>query len=96
MNKLPEAEHAARMELYRQGLSDREIGEKVYLSPEGALYWRKKNGLPANRKPRPARLDYARMRQLLESGLQPKQVAARMGCSGQSVYDFIKRDRAGG
>ena len=96
MNKLPEAEHAARMELYRQGLSDTEIGERIYLTQPGVVYWRKRNGLPPNRKPRPARLDYARMRQLLDSGLQPKQVAARMGCSGQSVYDLVKRDRAGG
>lgn len=55
MNKIPEAEHAARMELYRQGLTDKEIGSRLYITPSTICIWRKNNGLPRNIQPRKQR-----------------------------------------
>ena len=48
MNKLPEAEHAARMELYLLGLTDAEISRRLYITPSTICIWRKNNGLPRN------------------------------------------------
>ena len=99
MNKLPALEHAARMELYLRGLTDKEIGKRLFLAPQTVHRWRKSRGLPCNHKRTDTKLDYARMQYLLESGLLPSQVVRKMGCSPRMVYQFarmIKRDRAGG
>ena len=55
MNKLPEAEHAARMELYLLGLTDAEISRRLYITPSTICIWRKNNGLPRNFQPRKQR-----------------------------------------
>ena len=41
-------DHALRMSLYRLGLSDREIAERVYVVPMAICKWRKKCGLRPN------------------------------------------------
>ena len=99
MNKLPESEHAARMELYLMGLTDKEIGKRLFLAPQTVHRWRQSKGLPCNHKRTDTKLDYTRMRQLLESGLRPSQVVREMGCSPRMVYQFarlLRRDRTGG
>lgn len=39
-----------RMILYREGMNDHEIGKIQQVSPTSVLRWRKRNGLPPNRK----------------------------------------------
>ena len=41
-------ENEQRMQLYKMGLSDYEIGEILYLSFNAIFRWRKKRGLPCN------------------------------------------------
>lgn len=41
---------AERMELYNQGLTDKQIADKLLLDKSTIRYWRKKNGLPTNAK----------------------------------------------
>ena len=39
------------LELYNQGLTDREIGEKLFVSSSSICGWRHRRGLPANYSP---------------------------------------------
>lgn len=41
-----QTEHERRLELYQQGLNDREIGEAVGLTASGIKSWRGRHGLP--------------------------------------------------
>lgn len=45
---LTREENRRRMELYRKGLNDKEIGDRLFLTPTTIVYWRKKNGLHPN------------------------------------------------
>ena len=45
---LTHQDHALRMSLYRLGLSDREIAERLYTVPMTICAWRKKYGLRPN------------------------------------------------
>ena len=42
-------DHDKRLELYRQGLTDREIAERLNYSRSTIRGWRERNGLPMNR-----------------------------------------------
>ena len=50
MYKLTEQEEKERMDLYKQGLDDRQISDKLHLSKGPIWMWRKKKGLPSNKK----------------------------------------------
>ena len=43
-------EHQERLQLYSQGLNDREIAEKLYLTQSAIIRWRQINNLPSNAK----------------------------------------------
>lgn len=47
-------EHERRLHLYRQGLNDREIAERLYLTPEAITIWRRASKLPAHNQHRKA------------------------------------------
>lgn len=46
-----QARYQKMMELYQQGLEDAEIARKVFVQTPSVFSWRKRNGLPANRRP---------------------------------------------
>lgn len=48
----------ARMKLYKQGLNDKEIGEKLNVSASAIGYWRRKQGLSKNIKEFPVKYNY--------------------------------------
>ena len=48
MNRLSPEEEAQRMDLYKQGLTDKGIAEKLYVSWQTINIWRTKRGLSAN------------------------------------------------
>lgn len=48
--RISKEENVLRLELYRQGYSDREIAEKVGITQQGVYRWRVRNDLPANKK----------------------------------------------
>ena len=45
---LPEEENQKRIDLYKQGLTDKEIAAKCFVCKDAIFYWRKKRGLPPN------------------------------------------------
>jgi len=49
---LSDEEEEQRMRLYRQGLNDREIAERLGLTTRAIHLWRRRRGLPANRSTR--------------------------------------------
>lgn len=50
-DKERQARYQKMMELYQMGLNDAEIARAVFVLTPSVCSWRKKNGLPANRKP---------------------------------------------
>lgn len=50
--KLPPEEDAERLRLYEAGWIDREIGHTLHCCQETISQWRRKRGLPPNKKPR--------------------------------------------
>ena len=47
-----------RLKLHKQGLNDKEIGEKLNVSPSTISYWRRDQGLPRNIKDFPIKYNY--------------------------------------
>lgn len=45
---LTDKENEQRMALYQKGLNDKEIGDRLFLTPTTIVYWRQKNGLHPN------------------------------------------------
>lgn len=52
MPRISEQEEKQRLELYNQGLVDREIAERLGMTKSGISNWRESRRLPANRKRR--------------------------------------------
>ena len=53
MNILSKTKHEQRLELYKQGLTDAEIAQKVGVHLTTIYEWRRKQGIPPNRKKKP-------------------------------------------
>lgn len=85
-------DHEKRMALYNQGLSDQEIGEKLYLSYATIAYWRKINGLPSNSEHRRItpgmEVEMLRMHQ---DGMSDGQIAKTMGLVKNTVLSWRRR-----
>lgn len=90
---LTQEEHARRMELYRAGLSDREMAEKLFLSQVTIQYWRKKHNLPRNSRRRGVTQDEAdRMMELYRKGLSDKKIARQVGRAACTVGNWRARN----
>lgn len=87
--------HADFMPLYREGLSDAEIGRRLFWSAGTVSHWRAKNGLPANkpRAPRknPNRVDVEKMLDLHKSGLLNAEIAEQLNISVSYVRTWLFR-----
>ena len=46
--RLSESEEKERLDLYKQGFTDKEIAAKCFVGKDAIFYWRKSRGLPAN------------------------------------------------
>ena len=91
MNRLPEQEHRRRLELYHQGLTDREIAEQVFVCKETIRAWRIANGLPGRRGgPLLTQGERKRRAELLASGKSISQIARELGITRWSVYKWMK------
>lgn len=82
-------EHEKRMSLYNQGLNDREIGKRLYLSASAVRYWRRWNGLPANKTywAITPEMD-AEMRKMHQTGESDLAIARKMGLAKGTVYSW--------
>ena len=73
-------EHERRLHLYRQGLNDREIAERLYLTPEAITSWRRASKLPAHNQHRKVTPEMeAEMRRLHREGANDMQIARALG-----------------
>lgn len=86
-------EHEERLALYRQGLSDREIGKRLYLNNTTIFMWRKINHLPANhpRVPYLPMEEEQRRMEAYRKGLTNKEMAAELGLTRECVRDWVAR-----
>ena len=82
-------EHKTRLQLYTEGLNDRQIGERLYLTPQAVYMWRIKNGLPANCKTG-RRFDYTRRFRLYEEGCHDPEIAEVEGKTPQAICYWRK------
>lgn len=73
-------EHEKRMELYRKGASDKEIGEALFLAQSTVFHWRKINNLPRNARHREIKPEEdALMLRLHECGMSDKKIGETVG-----------------
>ena len=82
-----EKENKERLTLYQQGLNDREIAEQLFVSESTIYYWRKKQGLPPNKK------DNWKIRyKLYQQGLNDKQIAMQLNVTPDCIFTWRKRN----
>lgn len=79
-------EHERRLHLYRQGLNDREIAERLYLTPEAITHWRKTHELPAHSPRRWITPEMAEeMARMHREGASDGQIAKQMNMPKPTV-----------
>lgn len=84
-------EHQERLQLYYQGLNDREIAEKLYLTPGAIIRWRQINNLPSNVKINNRRSEERKLI-LYNAGFTDKEMAYQLKLKVRSVQSWrVKR-----
>ena len=84
-------EHQERLQLYFQGLNDREIAEKLYLTPGAIIRWRQINNLPSNVKINNRRSEERKLI-LYNAGFTDKEMAHQLKLKVRSVQSWrVKR-----
>ena len=77
-------EHQERLQLYSQGLNDREIAEKLYLSSNAIFRWRHINNLPDNVKIKNQRSEERKLI-LYNVGFTDKEMAYQLKMKTRSI-----------
>ena len=90
---LPREEHERRMVLYQKGLNDKEIGDRIFLTPTTIVYWRKKNGLRPNR-PRDTltKQDLEIMERMYQARASDSQIAKEIGRCVSTIRSWRRRN----
>ncbi len=83
-------EHARRLDLYRQGYSDREIAERLGWSTECIAGWRRRNNLKPN--PREKVSDHDKRMELYNKGLTDADVGKKCWATQQAIFMWRKRN----
>lgn len=78
-------------ELYDQGWYDKKIAEKLGISKNRVICYRKRNKLPANKEPAKTRYDWEKGMELYRKGLNDVEIAKELGCSNQTVWNWRQR-----
>ena len=86
---LPPEEEARRLEMYHQGLTDREIVPLVGCSSSGIAAWRWKRGLPAH--PILDQAEHERRLEMYYQGKSDPEIAAAVSRTSQSINHWRKR-----
>ena len=86
-------DHEKRLALYNQGLGDREIGERLYLTSSAIAFWRRVNGLPANHTycVITPEMD-AEMRKMHRAGQSDFAISQKFGMNKSTVYSWRRRN----
>lgn len=74
-----------RMELYEQGLSDKEIARETGMSPSGVTRWRQKNRLASRRTNGLTPEQEERRMELYRQGMNDRQIADALGVTPKTV-----------
>lgn len=90
---LTREENRRRMELYRKGMNDAEIGATLFLTPTTIVYWRQKNGLPPNR-PRDTltKQDLEIMERMYQARASDSQIAKEIGRCVSTIRSWRQRN----
>lgn len=78
-------------ELYDQGWYDKKIAEKLGISKNRVICYRKRNKLPANKEPAKTRYDWEKGMELYRKGLNDVEIAKELNCSNQTVWHWRQR-----
>lgn len=78
-------------ELYDQGCYDKKIAEKLGISKNRVICYRKRNKLPANKEPAKTRYDWEKGMELYRKGLNDVEIAKELNCSNQTVWNWRQR-----
>ena len=78
-------------ELYDQGWYDKKIAEKLGISKNRVIHYRKRNKLPANKEPAKTRYDWEKGMELYRKGLNDVEIGMELGCSNQTVWNWRQR-----
>ena len=78
-------------ELYDQGWYDKKIAEKLGISKNRVICYRKRNKLPANKEPAKTRYDWEKGMELYRKGLNDVEIAKELNCSNQTVWNWRQR-----
>ena len=78
-------------ELYDQGWYDKKIAEKLGISKNRVICYRKRNKLPANKEPAKTRYDWQKGMELYRKGLNDVEIAKELNCSNQTVWNWRQR-----
>lgn len=81
-------------QLYRKGMSDREIADAVGTLRVNVSNWRYRNGMKPNVGNRngPHRVDYNELRRLYDMGLTENEIRQRMKVSYGTIYSWLERN----
>lgn len=79
------------MELYKEGLSDRNVAETLGLKEFQVLRWRQERDLPSNYSLH--RLDRNRARELYEEGKSDREIAGILGVAPNTICHWRKTEK---
>ncbi len=79
------------MELYKEGLSDRNVAETLGLKEFQVLRWRQERDLPSNYSLH--RLDKNRARELYEEGKSDREIAEILGVAPNTICHWRKTEK---
>ena len=89
---IKEIKNKKRMELYNQGLTDKEIAKKLKNNKKTIYLWRKKNNLSANG--RKSKISDNKLRKIFfysQMDLSYNEIAKKSDCSVGSVYYWLNK-----
>jgi transposase len=86
-NKRKNVDYHLVSELYKIGLNDREIGERVGCSDSNIQLWRSKNGLRPN-----GRINYADFLDLYNDGMSDLEIGKKIGKSKMAINELRRKN----
>ena len=83
-------ENKKRRDLYRQGLSDREIAEECNVATQSIFKWRKSRNLESKIEGRLPRKEEQKRLELYKQGLKDKEIAKKCGVTAPAIHKWRK------
>lgn len=87
MIKKPKYDIDGIRKMAENGMSDREIGEKIGLGSNGVWHIRKQNNIPAGIKPL-TKADIDAIREMVAQGMNDREIGEKLGKSSRAICDY--------